>query len=169
MPRLTPNQSAVLADWWNLIYDAAFGGYTTTDLNRAVKDLATEHGVSVSFNDYRDIATLYGYARRMANAAGELQAALPDSPITADFTAIPPWASDFDVRNTAPVYHVVFEFSYIDPSGELQHDYRTSVFEMDFPDTVGDLIDAVNEDAQAMADKYKVRLFAANILQIQTV
>jgi hypothetical protein len=40
---------------------------------------------------------------------------------------------------------------------------------MTFPDTIGELKDAVNEDAQAMADKYGVQLQSVDLLQILAV
>lgn len=169
MPRLTTNQRATLADWWNLAYDAGFGGFTTTDLISAASDIVRQAGISLSFQTSQDLAVLYGYARRMSNAADVVQSALDTATITADMKSIPPWARDEQILNTTPIHHVIFEFTYIDQAGVLTTDFRTSVFEMTFPGTIGDLKDAVTEDAQAMADKYGVQFQSINLLQIQMV
>ena len=169
MPRLSDTQRSVLADWWTLAYDAGFGSYTATDLNNAAKQIAADAGVTLSFAEYTALSVLYGYANRMSHAADELQSALDDAIIGPEHMATPPWARDESVMNSVPIRHVIFEFTYTDQSGVTQTDYRTSVFEMTFPDTVGDLKDAITEDAQAMADKYKVTFESVNLLQILEV
>jgi hypothetical protein len=169
MARLNETQRAVLADWWTLAYDAGFGGYSTTDLLGAAKSIADASGVSLSFAENTALATLYGYARRMSNAADTVQSALDADTIGPDHIAVPPWARDEAVMNTVPIHHVTFAFTFTDQSGATVTEFRTSVFEMTFPDTMGELRDAVNEDAQAMADKYRVEFVSADLLQILAV
>lgn len=169
MPRLTSTQAATLADWWPLVQHAGFGGFTTTDLTVAARSIATEAGVTLSFETNTALATLYGYARRMSNAADMVQSALDSDTIIADHIAVPPWARDETVMNTAPIWHVSFQFTYLDQQGIQQTDYRTSVFEMTLPDTIGDLKDAITEDAQAMADKYRFTFVDAQLNMILAV
>lgn len=161
MTRLDDTQRAALANWWTLAEAAAFGGFTTTDTITAASDLAGQAGRSLAFAESAAIATLYGYARRMANAAGVLQAADALSVITADMMATPPWARDEQVMNTTPIWHATFQFTFLDQAGQIQTDFRTSVFEMTLPETVGELAAAIQDDAQQMADKYGVTLVSA--------
>lgn len=169
MPRLNDVQRAALATWWTLAEAAAGGGFTTTDTITAAADLAGQAGRSLTFTESAAISTLYGYARRMSNAAGELQSASPGDFINSDMVAVPPWARDEQVMNTTPVWHVTFRFDFLDAAGELQSEFRTSVFDMTLPDTAGDLQNAIEDDAQALADKYNVRLQSAQLHSILAV
>lgn len=169
MPRLTDSQRATLASAWDLVQHAGFGGFTATALNEAAANIAAEAGIRLSFQYYADLGTLYGYARRMSNAADAAQSALDSDIIGPDHMAAPPWARDEQVMNDTPKWHVVFDFTYADSAGELYTEKRTSIFDMTFPRTIGDLKDAITEDAQAMAQKYQVVFEAADLLMILAV
>jgi hypothetical protein len=169
VPRLDDTQRAALANWWDLAQYAANHDYTSTDLISAASDIARQAGQSISAEENRAIAVLYGYARRIFNSAGELEGAPGDAVIGPEMMAIPPWARDEQVMATTPVWHVTFEFAYVDQAGNPQADHRTSVQEMTLPDTVGELADLVDADAQAMADKYGVQFVSATMIQILAV
>lgn len=169
MARLNDVQRSALANWWTLAETAAGGGFTVTDTVTAASQLAQQAGSSLSFAESAAISTLYGYARRMTNAAGELQAAADEQTITADMMATPPWARDEQVMNTTPIWHVTYEFNYLDQGGVLQSGFRTSIFEMTLPETIGELKDAISADAQALADKYNVTLQEANLTSVLAV
>ena len=169
MTRLDDTQRAALANWWTLAEAAAFSGFTSTDTTSAASDLANQAGRSLAFAESAAISTLYGYARRMANAAGVLQAAPDTSVIDANMIAVPPWARDEQVMNTTPIWHATFEFTYLDQAGNLTTDFRTSVFEMTLPETVGELAAAIQDDAQQMADKYGVTLVSATLHSLLAV
>jgi hypothetical protein len=64
---------------------------------------------------------------------------------------------------------VSYQMTFIDQAGNLVTDYKTSVFEMTLPGTIGELKDAISEDAQALADKYGVELVSADLHQILAV
>lgn len=169
MARLSETQTAALASWWTLAIDAAFGGFTATDTIQAAAELARQRGGSLTFNESSAIATLYGYARRMSNAAGAVQAAAAAAEIGPEHTAVPPWARDEVTMATAPIWHVTYTFETMDTTGRITTEFRTSVFEMVLPGTIGELADAIDEDAQALADKYGVTLVGARLHQILAV
>lgn len=169
MPRLNTTQAAALAAWWPLVQTAASGGYTSTDVIAAAADLARQAGGALSFAEGSAISTLYGYARRMANAAAAVQAATPETVISGEHVAVPPWARDEVAMATAPIWHVTYTFTYLDQAGNQQADFRTSVFEMTLPTTAGELAGAIAQDAQALADKYGVTLLDAQLHQILAV
>lgn len=169
MPRLDDTQRAALATWWNLAQDAVTRNLLSSDLIAAASDLAAQAGRSLAFTENQALATLYGYARRMGNAAGELQSAAPGQTIDANMVAIPPWARDEQTMNTTPVWHVLFRFDFLDAAGQLQSELRTSVFDMTLPETVGELQDDIGADAQSMADKYNVRLQTVTLHSILAV
>lgn len=158
-----------MANWWTLAEGAAYQGFLTTDVISAAADLANQAGTSLSFAEARAISTLYGYGRRMSNAAAALGAAPDEAVIDPSMIGVPPWARDEQVMNTTPIWHVTYEFSYIDQAGNAQTDLRTSVFEMTLPETVGGLNDAISQDAQALADKYGVQLVDTNLTEVLAV
>ncbi len=169
MARLSQTQTAALATWWLLAEKAGYGGFTSTDTVTAAADLAAAHGAALTFTEGTAIATLYGYARRMANAASEVQQALDTAVIGPEHIGMPPWARDEQVMLTTPIWHAGFQFTFLDAAGVVHTEFRTSVFEMTLPQTIGELTAAILEDAQAMADKYGVTLVDAVLHEILAV
>lgn len=169
MARLDDPLSAALANWWTLLAHEATLGTTVTDVQIIARATAAQAGQSLSFQENQAIATLYGYARRIENASTSLQAATSDTVITPDLMAIPPWARDQQVQNTVPIWHSTFGFTYIDQAGNQVTDFKTSVFDMTFPDTVGELTGDVQADAEAMAAKYNVQLVSVNLISLLAV
>lgn len=169
MPRLTAGQRSALADWWELTQHAGYGGYTTTDLIAAASDIAQQFGRSLSFSESSSLAVLYGYARRMFNASQEVQNAAREDYITGAHIAIPPWARDENAMNTSPIWHVTYNATFIDQNGDTITEYKTSVFEGVLPPTIGDLQDAIEEDAQALSVKYQYQFVSAELTEILAV
>lgn len=169
MALLDDSTRAALANWWTLLAAEAALGTTVTDVQVIASATAQNAGRSLSFDESRAIAVLYGYARRIENAGAALQASSLDAPITPDLMAIPPWARDQQVQNTVPIWHTTFEFTYIGQAGEIVTDFRTSVNDMTFPATVGELQDQVQADAEAMAEKYGVTLVSARLTTLLAV
>jgi hypothetical protein len=169
VPRLSSIQAQTLAQWWNLAQDFAREGFTTTELISAANDIARQAGEKLSFATNTALSTIYGYARRMFNAASVVQSALDSDVIGKEHLGIPPWARDEQVMNTSPIWHVTYQFTYLDSQGDVQYDYKTSIFKMTFPDTIGELKDMLSEDAQALADKYGVEFVSADLHEILSV
>jgi hypothetical protein len=159
MPRLSDVQRIALADWWTLAQTAAYGGFTATDTVTAASDLArSQFSRSLTFGESGAIATLFGYARRMASAGAVFRAAGPADEITGRMIATPPWARPDIEMAATPTWHATFQMTFLDQAGEVRTELRTSVFQMTLPATMGELADAIAADAQVMADKYQVTL-----------
>lgn len=169
MPRLSQAQTVILADWWTLVVAEAFIGTISSDVISLAQATAQKSGRSLAFAESSGIATLYGYARRMFNAAAAVQAAAAADTITPEHIGVPPWARDEVTMATAPIWHATYTFTYLDQAGNQVSDFRTSVFEMTMPGTIGDLAAAITEDAQALADKYGVTLVDAVLHQVLAV
>jgi hypothetical protein len=169
MARITDTVRAALGYWWNLISDAARANFTVTDTVQLANQVATDLGGSLSFAENTAISQLYGYARREVNAGNVFQQGEPGQAIDASMVSTPPYARDLQEQNTYPLYHVKFEYTYLDSAGNEQTTYRTSVFPDQLPETVGDLTAAVLDDAEAMAAKYGHTLLSViptNILSV---
>ena len=169
MARLSEVQTRALGDWWLLAQDFANSGLTATELIEQAAPLAVERGRSLTFDESTAIAVLYGYGRRMYWAAQEVQRALDSDGIEAKHLGVPPWARDEQVMNAAPIWHVTYKFMFTDQQGVLHEEWRTSVFEMTFPATIGELKDAIGEDAAALAEKYRVNLVGTVLERILSV
>jgi hypothetical protein len=167
--RLTDTARAALGYWWNLISDAVTAGFTVTDTVQLANQVASDFGQSISFRENAAISQLYGYARRMENAGQLFQNTNPSLGITADMMATPPYARDVQEQASYPLYHVKFEYTYLDTAGNQQTGIRTSVFPNQLPSTVGELTASVLDDAEAMASKYNHTLLSATPLQILAV
>lgn len=169
MPLLTDVQRSVLGYWWNLIDAAARQGLTASETIGMANEVAATLGQKISFQENTAISQLYGYARRAINAGTEFQSANPASAISSDMVSTPPYARDQQEQNAYPLYHVKFQYTYIDQSGAQQTTYKTSIFPDVLPDTVGDLTSAVLDDAEAMANKYSHTLLSVVPTEILAV
>lgn len=170
MAALSDAERAALGYWWQLVSDAARNGLTVTDTVSMVKQVATDMGTSLSFQEYGAVSKLYGYARREVNAGSALQSAPSDRYIDSSMMSSPPYAQrSAQEMTTYPLYHVRMEYTYIDKSGVQRTDYKTSVFADTLPGTVGELTSAVLDDAEAMASKYGHTLISAVPINIMVV
>ena len=148
---------------------AAQQGFTVTETVQLANGVAHDLGQNLRPDENRAISQLYGYARRIINAGTEFQAAPAQSAITADMISTPPYARDVQEQTTYPLYHVKFEYVYLDAAGNQQTAIKTSVFPDVLPGTVGELTADVLDDAEGMANKYGHTLLSATPLQILAV
>lgn len=169
MPRLSETGRAALGYWWNLISDAAHSGFTVTETISIANQIARDMGTSLSFAENTAISQLYGYARGIENAGLTFQEAEAEQGITSGMVATAPYARDAAEQAAYPLYHVKFEYTYLDQSGNQQTTIKTSVFPDALPGTVGDLTADVLSDAEGMASKYGHTLLSAVPLQILAV
>lgn len=169
MPALSDNLRAALGYWYNLISDAARQGFTVTETVALANQVASDFGESLSFETNTSISTLYGYVRREINAGNTLQSAGPEQGITAEMISTPAYARVEQEQTTYPLYHVRFEYTYLDQAGNEQSSYRISTFPDVLPATVGELTSDVLDDAEGMANKYGHTLLSISVTNILAV
>ena len=170
MAILNEPQRQVLGGWvWPYLTAGAAEGMSASQVQQGIAGIAEENDINLTFQDFTAIATLYGYARRMENAAQAFQSADINAVLTPDLTGVPPWARDQQERNVSPIYHGVFEFTFIDQAGNQVTEMRTSVFDVTIPGTIGGIIDDMQADAEAMAAKYEVQLVGISPVQLLAV
>lgn len=169
MARLTDTVRAALGYWYNLISDAARQGYTVTETVQLANQVAEDFGTSLKPEENRAISSLYGYVRREVNAGNEFQAAAESQGITADMISTPAYARDVQEQATYPLYHVKFEYTYLDAAGNQQTTIKTSAFPDVLPGTVGELTSDVLDDAEGMAAKYGHTLISVRPINILAV
>lgn len=169
MARLTDTVRAALGYWWNLVTDAARAGLSTTDVSAAASQISGDLGVKLGFQDYSALATLYGYASRIEASAQAFQGADPFATIDASMIGTPPYARDIAEQQAYPIYHVTFEYTFIDQAGNQRTEFRTSVQRMTLDPTKDVLTASIQDDAEIMARDYGHQLISAVPYQILAV
>lgn len=170
MPRLADNVRSALADYWNLAVSQAADRTGSAKFISIAASLAREGGGSISFNTSKALPVLYGYASRVRNAGESIRAANDETYIGPEHVAVPPWAREETAQLANPIWHVSYLFTSANSAGIVSQEYKTSVFQGGgFPQTVGQLKDAIAEDAQALADKYGVNLINVDLHQVLAV
>jgi len=169
MALLSQSQRTALGYWWDLIVGAVQQGFSATDTTQLANQVAHDLGGSLSFSENRDIATLYGYARRIENSGEALQSGSPEQGITASMIAVAPFARDDQARAAYPLYNVKFTYEYLDQAGNRITTTKTDAIPLQLPGTLGELTQQVLDDAEAMANKYGHTLLSATPIQILAV
>jgi len=169
MPRLTDSVRSALGYWWNLISDAARANFTVTETVQLANQVAQDLGGRLSFQENSAISSLYGYARREINAQAAFSGAGLSDYITPDMISTPPYARDVQEQNAYPLYHVKFEYTYIDSAGNVVTDIKTSAQPMTIGPTLADVTADVLDDAEGFANKYGHTLVSAVPIAILAV
>jgi hypothetical protein len=170
MPRLAANVRSALADYWNLAVEQAGNRTGSASFISIAASLAREAGGTISFNTAKALPVLYGYASRVRNAGESIRNASDETFIGPEHVAVPPWAREETAQLAAPIWHVTYLFTAANSAGIVSQEYKTSIFEhTGFPQTVGQLKDAIQADAQALADKYGVNLINVDLHQVLAV
>jgi|SRR5215472_8876407 len=169
MARLSDQVRSLLGYWWNLVNDAAKSGFTVTDTIQLAQQVSEDNNVALKFEDYSSISSLYGYARREINAAAVFTAADANAVITPDMISSPPYARDVQEQNAYPIYHVKFEYTYIDSAGNVQTEIKTSAQPLTLGPTIADVTADVLDDAESFANKYGHTLVSAVPIAILAV
>jgi hypothetical protein len=161
---LTPGQTKLLAYWGN-IQSAVSQRASTADLWAAVRGAADAEGVSLAGISVTDMSGLRGLAAGQRNAMDNLQRTSPDQVITGTMIATDLSSRPLADQTLVPSWIVRFEHD-VTIDGELVTVWRSSVFDGSLPPTVGDLRDAVNADAEAMATSGSGGLTAESVTHL---
>lgn len=165
---LTPNQTRALAFWGN-IEASVRQSLTTADLWSAIRAASgTEQGEPIGFSA-ADLSVVRGMAASIRNAASELASQGVSNTLTADMIGRAPWARTQAEMNTLPIWQVRFQHTTTNANGQQETNWRTSVFTGQIPDTVGGVLDAVDQDALGIAEDYGRQHVSVDSLQIIAV
>lgn len=139
--------------YWGVVENAARNGLGTAEVWTAIREHASTLGRQTPGITAQDVSRLRGEAGGIIRAERTLGAARPDQSIGADMIAQPFFGRSLDVQNTLPIYQVRFQHE-LDVNGERQTLWRTVTFRGSRPPTVGQLADAVEQDAAELAESY---------------
>jgi hypothetical protein len=163
----TEGQRQLLLYWGN-IQQSVSARASTADLWANVKAAAAAEGNSLGGVRMTDMNGLRSIAASQRSAMDNLQAARVDSVITGNMLGRDLSSRGLTDQSLAPRFLVRFEHD-VTVGGQLQTFWRSSFFDGSLPTTKGDLMSAVNQDAQALADDYDVTHAGVGRIQISAV
>ena len=139
--------------YWGSILASAYQGAITADMWTAIHATQEQYGLDRPGASAPDVSVLRGYANRIVASAAAFAGASPDDTITGDMMAVAPYTSrDLNGVATEPVYHVRYLNTVQASDGTVTSVWNTSVFNASqFPDTVGELQDAIDTNAAELA------------------
>lgn len=152
MSELGLNNDASL-QYWGSIEGAVRQGASTAQVWDAIKSHQASLGDNAPAIDIRDVSRMRSRAAEIRESARQLSTVDPTGPVLGNYMSIAPWARDANARNTLAMYQVRFEHTF-EEDGQEKSQYRTVTFQGLLPPTVQDLMDTVDNDAEAMADEY---------------
>lgn len=155
--------------YWGVIERAVADRLTTADLWSDIRDAADELGLESPGVTVRGVNELRRLANTIQNSGRQFERATDETGLDARMMGEAPWSRPLAEQNALGIYQVRYQHTYVTAEGP-QTEWRTSVFNAaDMPDTVGELRDAIGQDAQQLADKYGVSHVEFGSVQILSV
>ena len=154
--------------YWNEISAAANDRATTADLWSRIRDQADQLGLSSPGVSVQGVNELRRLATSIERSGRALTKASETSGIEPGMIGEAPWSRALQDRGGIGIFQVRYKHSFIDSEG-LQSEWRTSVFNNGLPATVGELRANIIEDANQLANKYKVEHVGTDFLRILVV
>lgn len=139
--------------YWGVIEQATRDRLGTAEIWQAIREQAAASGLDSPGVTAQDVSRLRGLAGNVRATSARLENADTGYALDSTMIARAPWARPLAERNTLPLYQVRFEHT-TENNGETTTEWRTVMFRNTLPTTVGELIDALQQDAEQMADDY---------------
>lgn len=156
--------------YWGSVYGAVNQRASTADVWAAIRNqVESVHGSSFGIT-LQDFNQLRSQAVAVRNSVEHFNGSPLESGLTGESIGNVPWQRDQGARNASPIYQVRFAHTAADKfSGEESTDYRSVTFTGGLPETKQALIDAVNRDAEALADNYDTDHVGIDNLQVYAI
>jgi len=168
MPHAEPPKNPALAYWAEIEYAAA-NRMPTADLWRVLNDAAASLGLDSPGVTIQQVNEVRSMASGIQAASARLARLDPSYSLSdGRVVAQAPWSRSPAERQALPMYQVRFQHTVNGPNGE-ETQWRTSTLRGRLPRTLGDLLDAVGEDAENLADKYGGEHVGVGSLQLLSV
>jgi hypothetical protein len=152
MPDLSDEARAALA-YWPTIEHAAANHLPTADLWAALNGAAAELGLDSPGVTLQGVNTIRSLATQIQATSARLERTDPTYRMEGNLISEAPWGRSLAERDAMPMFQVRYQHTTVGPNGE-ETNWRTSTFHGQLPRTVGDLLEAIEEDAEHLADKY---------------
>lgn len=152
MPDLSDEARAALAYWPQIEYAAA-NHLPTAALWDTLKAAASDLGLESPGVTLQGVNQLRSMATTIQGASARLERSDPSYRMEGRLISEAPWSRSLAERDAMPMYQVRYQHTTVGPNGE-ETSWRTSTFHGQLPSTIEDLYDAIDEDAEHLADKY---------------
>jgi hypothetical protein len=150
----TPGQKQLVL-YWGPIMQSVTERATTAEIWATVRAAAAAEGAPLTGVGIQDMNFMRGIANSQARSLRELGSALPSQVIESTMIGRDLSSRSLADQELARRWIVRFEHD-VTIDGGLQTLWRSSVFEGILPNTKGDILNALEQDAQALAEDYGV-------------
>lgn len=140
--------------YWGVARGAAAIRANTADTWAAINNYAQSQGQQSAGISLQAFNQLRSAATRVRNADEAFAAAPHETSMDPNWSSSPPWARELGLQAAVPQWQVQFDHTTQDEDGIQSTNRRTVVFTGSLPPTKGDVIDQVNQGAEALADNY---------------
>lgn len=155
--------------YWTSVYGAVNQRASTADVWAAIRNqVESVHGSSFGIT-LQDFNQLRSQAVAVRNSVEHFNGSPLESGLTGESIGQVPWQRDQGTRNASPIYQVRFAHTTVNEQGDESTDYRSVTFTGGLPETKQALIDAVNRDAEALADNYDTQHVSISGLQVYSI
>lgn len=142
---------------------------TTAEFYTALRAHATALQLDELGLTFHEVTQLRSAAARMRNAQDRFQAAPEANAIEANQIGRAPYGRSLDQQAAMPIYSVGITLQTMDNEGEVTTRYTQVRFTDNLPSTKGELLTAVQQDAEALADNYNEQYAGHAIVEVLAV
>lgn len=140
--------------YWGVAMGAAEQRANTADTWAAIRDASAQFGNDRLGLSLQDFNQLRSAATGVRNSSERLNRAPEANTIDQSMIGLTPYARSQADRNATPQWSARFLHLTTNTEGDETEEWRMVRFTGQLPTTVGELMTAVQQDAQALADKY---------------
>lgn len=140
--------------FWGTVRGTVAERGSTADVWAAINSHAANLGLESTGLTLQSFNQLRSAAVSVRNSGEAFRDAPGGSAVTAEHIGLTPYARPLADRNATPQWLVGFTHITADDEGNESEQYRTVRFTGQLPATKNDLLNAVTQDAEALADQY---------------
>lgn len=140
--------------FWGTVRGTVANRGSTADVWTAINSHAANLGLEKTGLTLQSFNQLRSAAVSVRNSGEAFTDAPGGSAVTGEQIGLTPYARPLADRNATPQWLVGFTHITADDEGNESEQYRTVRFTGQLPPTKQDLLDAVEQDAEALADQY---------------
>lgn len=155
-------------------YGAARGAValraSTAEFFQAITDAAQAFGYESHGLSFAEVNQLRSAAVRVRNAADRFNRADGSTVLDASMIGREPYGRSLDQQAAQPLYHVTITLHTADPmTGDISSEFRRVQFAGDLAISKDDLLAALDQDAQQLADTYGQTYAGHDVIEILAV
>lgn len=153
--------------YWATARGAVGARLSTADFYQALRDAAVTFPGNASIPNFTTVNQLRSAAVSVRNAQEAFQRSPDSNAIDASMIGRVPYGRSLDAQAALPIYHVGINLTTADmDTGEATTNYRMVQFTGSLPATKDELLRAIGQDAEALADTYGQLYAGHDVIEI---